>query len=171
MILAATNGEQDIYGWVDDFFYVGVMLDSGSRPYNYISAAFARKMRDAGSVFYKEKIKGKLINGSIFTCEEKITFKYQVNKNMAIIMTAYVLETLPVELLIGKSTMDEYRLNEFLTPIDEALIALGLADSFAAMAVDDEEVSDNDVFIREAYPLIDTEDEVRAGTATTMRDG
>ena len=171
MILAATNGEQDIYGWVDDFFYVGAMLDSGSRPYNYISAAFARKMRDAGSVFYKEKIKGKLIDGSIFTCEEKVMFQYQINKHTTINMTAYVLENLPVELLIGKSTMDNYNLNEFLTPVDEALIALGLADSFAAMAVDDEEVSDNDVFIREAYPLIDTEEEVRAGTATTMRDG
>ncbi len=97
-----------------------------------------------------------------------MSFNYQINKNTALNISAYVLDNLPVELLIGKETIDLYILNDFLTPTDEAMKALGLADSFAAIAIAIADASENDVYIREAYSL---EKESTAGLATTMPDG
>ena len=104
---------EDVSGWINDRLFVRAMIDSGSRPHNFMSKGTADKLRDMGLTRVAKPITGVLLNGTHFHSEGYFKFSYWISNELSLNIIAYELQSLPVELLLGKSTIDRYKLKVF----------------------------------------------------------
>ena len=100
-LMLAGPSVEDVSGWINDRLFVRAMIDSGSRPHNFLSKGTADKLRAMGLKRVDKPITGVLLNGTHFHCNGYFKISYWISNELSLNIIAYELDTLPVELLLG----------------------------------------------------------------------
>jgi hypothetical protein len=133
-------------GWLFNSFKVDIFLDSGSRPYNYISANTSKKLQEMGTTLYKKEITGTLLNGTSFSSPGYYDISLTTAPDCTIKCRAYVLKDLPVDIVLGRETMLRYNLQIANRDDDQKL-----TENFGLLSLQEGEDED----WPEAFPIRD----------------
>ena len=145
-------------GWLFNSLKVGIFLDSGSRPFNYISAMAANKLKEMGATCFTKPITGILLNGTSFSSPGYYDISLTTAPDCTIKCRAYVLEDLPVDIVLGRETMLRYDLQISGKADDQILM-----ENFGLLSLQESDYED----WPEAFPMPDGDTATAGGDTSS----
>lgn len=115
-MIATADGEElvdiigDLYG-----ISVNILLDTLSIPYNFIDKETSDRLMEKGIARTTCNVNVKLGNGEYINISHFFNVKLTINNNNSLLINLHVLNSLPTNIIIGRSDILKYNLLSYVT--------------------------------------------------------